>query len=374
LLIAATAGTSDYVDLVGTEVVGTLTDVPRLGWAVIAEIPRAEAYAQIADLRNSALLLLSVLLIVVGLIAYLLGLFIVRPLARLSVGAGAVASGDLSVDLPVTGRGEVAYLTETFNNMVGQLSQSREQLDEVHETLRQSNRELEQLSVTDALTGLHNRRHIMETLEKEIQRAERQDRPLALLMLDVDRFKEYNDTHGHLAGDQVLIGMGSVLADATRDLDFCARYGGEEFIVLLPDCDLRGAVDAAERLRARLAKDTFEGGAVTVSIGAAQYPGHGETPTEMIASADIALYEAKREGRDRVVPAGSESAPKKPSTTNGAAKRRTEKSKAAGKPTKPRKAPAKKDAAAKKTADAKKAPEKKGPAKKKATAAKKKPS
>jgi diguanylate cyclase (GGDEF)-like protein len=318
-LVASDGGSIEYTDRRGTPVVGTLTGVPGLTWAVIAQIPSAEAYAQVAQLRNSALLLVAVLLVVVGGAAYLLGSVIVRPLARLTEGAGAVAAGDLSVDLPGAGRGEVGYLTQVFNDMVGRLRRSREELAE-------RNRELERLSVTDLLTGLHNRRYLIEAFEKEIQRADRHERPFCVIMLDVDRFKQYNDTHGHLAGDQVLVAMGRVMREATRELDVLARYGGEEFIALLPECDLENGVKAAERIRERLSREVLEHGPVTVSVGVAEFPAHGDTPSAVIGAADEALYEAKRQGRDRVLGAAPPGAPaegkKKATKRTAAAKKK----------------------------------------------------
>jgi diguanylate cyclase (GGDEF)-like protein len=287
----------------------------------MAQIPSEEAYAQVARLRNSALLLVSVLLVVVGLIAYLLGSVIVRPLVRLTAGAGAVAAGDLSVDLPVTGRGEVGYLTQVFNEMVGRLRQSRNELDE-------RNRELEHLSVTDLLTGLHNRRYLLEAFDKEIRRADRRERPFCVIMIDVDRFKQYNDTYGHLAGDAVLVGMGKVIPEATRDLDVVARYGGEEFIALLPECDLTNGIRAGERIRSRLAQENFDGRTVTISVGVAEFPMHGDSAAAVIGAADDALYEAKRLGRDQVQGAApkpvSEVKQRATKRTAAAKKRRTE--------------------------------------------------
>jgi diguanylate cyclase (GGDEF)-like protein len=315
--LAGTDGTMEYRDNAGSEMVGALTMVNRMGWTVLAHLPTEEAYARITQLRQSTVLLVSFLLIIVGTVAYFIGLLIVRPLDRLSVGAAAVAGGDLSVDLPVEGRDEVALLTEVFNSMVADLRQSRAELDEAHAALKEQNAELEQISMTDALTSLYNRRYVMGEFEKEINRAKRHGRKLAVLMMDVDRFKQYNDTHGHQAGDEVLRGMGVVIRDATREPDIPARYGGEEFIVLLPDCGIDGAVDAAERVRARLAEEVFEGRTVTASLGAAEYPTHGETPKELIAAADAALYEAKAEGRDRVVAAGRA----KKSSSKGAKKK-----------------------------------------------------
>src|SRR5207248_2748658 len=159
----------------------------------------------------------------VGLLAYVLGLLITRPLDRLTHGAARVAGGDLDVDLPVVGGGELGYVTEVFNDMVARLRDSR--------------RELERLSVTDDLTGLYNRRYVMEALGNEVRRARRLQHPFTLLMLDVDRFKEYNDAYGHLAGDAALARVAAVLKESTRDVDCAARYGGEEFVVLLPETE-----------------------------------------------------------------------------------------------------------------------------------------
>jgi len=316
--LASSDGTAaEVVDRTGTPVVGTLTGVPGLTWVVLTQVPTAEAYAQVAELRRSAFILVAGLLVVVGGLAFLLGTVIVRPLERLTAGAGAVAAGDLTVDLPQAGRGEVGYLTEVFNDMVGRLRRSRQELDD-------RNRELERLSVTDALTGLRNRRFLIEAFEQEITRSDRHERPFCVLMIDVDSFKQYNDTHGHQAGDRVLVGMGRVITDAVRDLDVAARYGGEEFIVLLPECDLDNAIMAGERVRSRLARETFDHGAVTISVGVAEFPMHGETPSAVISAADDALYEAKRLGRNRV-----HGAPRP--ATDGAAARATKRTAAAKK-------------------------------------------
>jgi diguanylate cyclase (GGDEF)-like protein len=301
-LQAAGGASAEYDDAGGTPVVGSATPVPGLTWAAVVQIPSSEAYAQVDQLRRSAFLLVSALLVVVGILAYFLGSVIVRPLVRLTAGAGAVAAGDLSVDLPVSGRGEVGYLTQVFNDMVGKLRQSRQELDA-------RNRELERLSVTDLLTGLHNRRFLLEAFDKEIRRSDRHERPFCVLMIDVDRFKQYNDSYGHQAGDLVLSGMGRVIPEATRDLDVVARYGGEEFIVLLPECDLANGIIAGDRIRSRLARESFDGRTVTISVGAAEFPMHGNSAAAVIGAADAALYESKRLGRDRVTGAPLKSEP-----------------------------------------------------------------
>jgi len=294
----------EYQSLDGTPVVGALRRVLRVPWSVVAEMPTAAAYEQVARLRNWALLIVTLVVLVVGALAYGLGLLIVRPLERLRTGAAKVASGDLFVDLPNISGGEVGYLTEVFNNMVQRLRKNREELYAAAESLHRKNEELERLSITDGLTGLFNRRHLMQTLEGEVRRAQRQKHPFAILMVDVDHFKKYNDSHGHQAGDEVLRRVGVLLKEATRDVDCAARYGGEEFVVLLTDTTLAGGTDAAQRIRRQLAHEVFPGGPVTLSIGVAEFPEHGETVEAVIASADAALYRAKRDGRDRVVVAG----------------------------------------------------------------------
>ncbi len=279
----------EYTDYQGTDVLGALAPIRRLDWAIIADIPADEAYAQVARLRTLALVTVSALLVVIGGLAYLLGLTIVLPLDRMARGARQVAGGDLAVALPVVGAGEVAYVTEVFNDMVTRLRQGRE--------------ELERLSRTDGLTGLPNRRNLMETLEKEVRRAKRNERPFSLLMVDVDQFKRYNDTFGHLAGDDVLKGLADVLAAAIRTADYAARYGGEEFTVVLPETPLDGATEVAERIRERMQEHPFgtSGSTVTLSIGIAEFPSDGETVEAVIAGADSALYAAKAHGRNRVV-------------------------------------------------------------------------
>jgi diguanylate cyclase (GGDEF)-like protein len=164
--------------------------------------------------------------------------------------------------------------------------------------LRTSRLELERLSVTDPLTGLDNRRRMMETLQKEVLRSRRLRHTFAVLMADVDHFKSYNDAHGHPAGDEVLTRVAGVLRETARDVDLVARYGGEEFFVLMPETRAAGAAQVAERLRQHFAAQRLP---VTLSVGAAEFPTHGDNGDALIRAADAALYEAKRAGRDRIV-------------------------------------------------------------------------
>jgi diguanylate cyclase (GGDEF)-like protein len=282
----------EYINPRSEVALGALNRIPLLGWSVVAEIPSSQAYRQVNHLRNVTIAIVLALLLGVGLLAYFLGTVIIRPLDRLTKGAAEVAGGDLAVDLPLVGGGEVADLTKVFNHMVARLRQGRE--------------ELERLSVTDGLTGLFNRRHLIEHLASEVSRSRRNHHSFAVLMMDVDHFKTYNDTHGHLAGDEVLVRVSRILKESIRDIDFPTRYGGEEFLVLLPETSIDRAVEVAERIRTRLASETFAGGRITLSAGVASFPEFGETAEAVIMCADVALYEAKREGRDRVVRASSQ--------------------------------------------------------------------
>jgi diguanylate cyclase (GGDEF)-like protein len=122
-----------------------------------------------------------------------------------------------------------------------------------------------------------------------------------VLMADVDEFKKYNDAFGHPAGDEVLKKVADILLGSTRAVDCTARYGGEEFAVLLTDTTGHAALEIAERIRARVAEQEFPGRKITISIGVAEFPQHGRTAEAVVSSADEALYEAKRKGRNRVV-------------------------------------------------------------------------
>lgn len=163
-------------------------------------------------------------------------------------------------------------------------------------------------STKDPLTGLYNRRYLQETLEREIRRAIRAEQGLGILMLDLDNFKNFNDTYGHEAGDAVLREAASFLVRSVRAEDFVCRYGGEEFVVVLPTADLRAAEARAERIREKLRElvvmhNGRSLGLITVSIGVAALPNHGTNEKDLLQAADAALYRAKREGRDRVAAA-----------------------------------------------------------------------
>lgn len=151
---------------------------------------------------------------------------------------------------------------------------------------------------TDDLTKLHNARYFSERLVEEIKRARRYDSPIAVLFLDLDNFKSINDEHGHLVGSHVLTEMATAISASVRDTDIVARYGGDEFVVLLPETSCERAAQVAERVRATLARSTFTGGRrlrlnITASFGVAAYPEHAQSPQQLVAAADAAMYRAK---------------------------------------------------------------------------------
>jgi diguanylate cyclase (GGDEF)-like protein len=283
-------GIARYTSPSGNELVAGYRHLPAYDLAVVLEMDYQQSFAAINRLRDLILLVCLLSAAVITALGYGVVLSLTGPIQALISGAQAVAGGNLSQEVPVRGSGEIRYLTEVFNDMT--------------RSLRETHDKLEELSLTDELTGLVNRRHLSEMFQREIRRAERNQLPLAVLMIDLDHFKRFNDRLGHLAGDDVLRRLGKLLKEQLRPTDIAARYGGEEFVVLLPGTRLEEAGATAERLRAGfsvLAEESGKG--VSMSIGVATIPESGKSEEEVLAAADAALYEAKRTGRNRVVTA-----------------------------------------------------------------------
>jgi two-component system cell cycle response regulator len=198
---------------------------------------------------------------------------------------------------------DVAFAEEVIRTAINAIEKAYQL-----ETVQSDKEKYRWLATVDALTGCMNRRAFTERLERELDRVSRYGVKLSVMMIDIDRFKDINDTHGHVVGDNVLSQLGDLLREEVRSVDLAARYGGEEFVIVLPDTDLEGAVVFAERLRKRVEEcnfaDTGDPLRATVSIGVASASIAGEItePESLIAHADEALYRAKNDGRNRVRP------------------------------------------------------------------------
>jgi len=222
------------------------------------------------------------------------------PVVAVPIGAGGRLIGVLAL---ARGQGAAAFDAHALSLVRALADHAGTAIGNVrlHEEVRR-------LSVTDPLTGVGNLRHLTSSLSREVAGATRFGRPLTVLMLDLDHFKQVNDTLGHQFGDVVLRDFAHRVLSCVREMDTVARYGGEEFAVVLPETDVAGGCRVAERVIKAVRDEPFHDGeltqAVTVSIGVASFPGHGRSATEVLHAADEALYAAKHEGRDRWEVAG----------------------------------------------------------------------
>ena len=181
-------------------------------------------------------------------------------------------------------------------------------IKQMHDAVSHARERLERLAIRDELTGLYNYRYLKSRLDEEFKRAQRYREPLACAMVDIDHFKNVNDSYGHDVGDEVLRAVSGRLVNAVREVDVVARYGGEEFLLVLPSTHLAGALTVADRVRRSIGERRFpiesgeEGSEqVTVSIGVALYPSRGVKDRDaLLKAADRALYRAKDDGRDRI--------------------------------------------------------------------------
>jgi len=319
--------------------VETFRDRYGLDWRIVVTMPESEFQG---PLRRDALTNLLISLGAVG-VSGTLAMQAVRrvnaSLTQVVEGSEALAEGNLEQEVPPGEVAETQRVAMSLNTMATSLRESirslrarnaavseevaqrtrelqeanqrlEEEIDlrrRAEEDLRQSNAELQVLAHTDRLTGVANRNQLDQQLAMEWQRHRREQKPIALLMIDADHFKAYNDCFGHLAGDRCLIRIAEVVQrTCSRPGDLLARFGGEEFVLLLPDTDFPGAITVAERVQEALEHQAIPhpkavvAGRVSVSIGiACQVPDAHNTPQELLASADAALYRAKAGGRNR---------------------------------------------------------------------------
>lgn len=253
------------------------------------ELSRKEMDELLAAGHRNAVWGAGAVAVAVGLISLGLYMSLMGPIAGLLEGVRKVEKGDLSFEIPATTDDELGELSRAFNRMTA--------------TVRKQREELVAEAITDPLTGAHNRRWFDQALGREVERAKRFGRPMALVLIDVDHFKEYNDSRGHEFGDEVLRRLGPALRAALRDMDLLARYGGDEFAAVLPEASGEEAREVAGRLLAAADKIVVPGFPdirVTLSVGGASLPEDAETAAELFSRADEALYFAKQAGRNRV--------------------------------------------------------------------------
>ncbi|MGI9431261.1 MAG: sensor domain-containing diguanylate cyclase [Myxococcota bacterium] len=306
----------------GGRVVASAVRFEHHGWTLVVQEPYEAAFAPFtaAVRRVGELNLIAAILASLG--SLIVVAWRVKPILDLADGARRLSEGETDVHVPVPrGEGEIQLLAHSFNEMSHRLLENRRdleaqqaeiaaanrQLTDQNEELRTANEVLEQLSITDGLTRLHNHRHFQDQFAREAKRADRTGQPLSLILVDIDDFKKLNDELGHAAGDTVLQCVANALTVELRDSDFLARYGGEEFALLAPQTELEGAIALAEKLRLSVQAAMFPvvgpKGRVrtTVSIGVAE---HGGNPEATFQAADRALYEAKGSGKDCVMSGG----------------------------------------------------------------------
>ena len=245
-------------------------------------------------------------------LALLLHKMVVNPIGVLTKAAQKISDGNYEHAVPAEFHDEIGILGSTFNAMTEKIRMQIEDLNSKNTELVQANQRIREMAITDELTGLFNRHHLQTSLQAFIQTSDRYNRVMSLLLLDVDHFKKFNDTYGHLVGDQVLKHISGILKRAVRQSDLVARYGGEEMVVVLPETDIKGATVTAEKIRVIIANTPIaisehQSIRITVSIGVTEFLSLKEeshkTPDieDLILAADQALYEAKENGRNRVV-------------------------------------------------------------------------
>jgi len=271
---------------------------------------------------KQALALSAIIVLVCCLGAMRLAGSIVRPLRALARGAQRLSQGEREVQIEESQSSEeIAVLTRTFNEMSRVLGSFARELEENHRAIESANEELvskneelsgmnqilEQLSITDGLTKLHNHRYFQDAMHKACKRCVRTKNRLSLLLIDIDFFKRWNDELGHAGGDEILRRIAEIFNQIVRETDLLSRYGGEEFAVLATGTTVDGAVKLAEKLRSEVeasglgrevSEESDSEPGITISIGVASFQGDRK---RLFSEADEALYRAKHSGRNCVV-------------------------------------------------------------------------
>ena len=309
---------ASYSDEAGVSLVGALRPIGATGWYLVAEAEFARAFAPAIAITNQIFIVDVCIILLFSVLAFKITQAIMQPIDALSRGARRIAEGHVEYEIPMPANDddELGLLIRAFNGMMRKLRASQIEIEQDHMRLAEKNEELQraneilaQLSITDGLTKLHNHRYFQDHLTREIKRVSRTQAPLSLILLDIDDFKLLNDTHGHAAGDEVLVSLAGIMNDSARESDLIARYGGEEFVILMPNTDLAGAVHLAEKISMAVEStrliigDNMKPVNITISLGVALFSGNRR---EFFTEADKALYQAKAAGKNCVIIAGSE--------------------------------------------------------------------
>lgn len=262
--------------------------------ALIA-VPSQDVFSEVNPLLIASIVLVSV---IVGII---LGRQVTLPMTNLTKAVDQIAAGDFCKRTEEKGPLEIKKLAQAFNQMAAELEEKELKKEELLQ-------KLEEMATTDGLTGLFNRRELNRLMEVEYKRAKRYNRPVSMIMLDIDHFKQYNDTFGHLFGDEVIKWLAKTIAANTRSTNYVARYGGDEFVILLPETTCSNAFWVADRLRRIISETPFCGMdnnghpiqiPLTISLGVSELTNDIFSVGAFFSRTDQALYLSKRSGRDQ---------------------------------------------------------------------------
>ncbi len=253
---------------------------------------------------NTVLSTLIAMLVIIFLLYSAFKKEVGRPLQQLIEGSHDIAQGDLEKRIGLDRADEFGQLSWGFDKIAEALQRKGKENSLLKEALKEKQIETEAKAHIDHLTQLANHRSFQIKLEAELNRSSRLETPVSLLFCDIDGFKAFNDAHGHLLGDKVLVDLAQTIKDSIRDYDVASRYGGEEFAVILANTDSEAAMIVAERIRAKVERLQFDAGEevshVTISVGVATYPRDAKRKELLIAASDYAMYESKNRGGNAI--------------------------------------------------------------------------
>lgn len=295
-----------FLTVEGHSYLAGVSRIEDIGWYVIS-LADVWKVVRVSNFIPIFVVIVISLLSILVVFSILVNRMILRPLSALTASSEQIAAGNYDVTIRTRTGDEIGTLAGTFNRMAHTIKDHMENLEEkvARRTLDLSemNKLLDHHARTDPLTGLSNRREILERMKNEVSRVERFKRTFSIVLVDIDRFKEINDGYGHAAGDLVLKEVSKEIRDIVRSIDTVGRWGGEEFLLILPETDLDGALIVAENLRVAVEGLSFQfeehSIPVTLSAGVCEYIS-GQSVDDCVSEADQALYRAKQQGRNRV--------------------------------------------------------------------------